>query len=133
MKSPIQSFIIILSIGLLNLSMVSAAELSSGEKQFLAGYEQVRAALAADDLNAAQKAATVLNETGSAIAKSNSLEMARAAFAKLSEEAVKLAGGQPGYYVLHCGMVDKDWVQISNQPSNPYAGKEMARCGEVRK
>jgi hypothetical protein len=133
MKTTIHSIITILAIGVLNLSTAFAAELSSNDRQFLAGYEQVRAALAADDLIAARKAATALSETGSAIAKSSSLEEARAAFAKLSEEAVKLAGGQPGYYVLHCGMVNKDWVQTSKQPSNPYAGKEMAGCGEVKK
>jgi hypothetical protein len=133
MKSTIQSIITILSIGLLNLSAMFAAELSSGDKQFLTGYEEVRAALAADDLNSAQKAAATLTEKGSAIVKSKSLDEARAAFEKLSEEAVKLASGQPGYYVLHCGMVNKDWVQTSKQPSNPYAGKEMAGCGEVKK
>jgi hypothetical protein len=37
-----------------------AGDLSSHDKQFLAGYEQIRAALAADDLNGARKAAVSL-------------------------------------------------------------------------
>jgi len=132
MKVIVHFTITVLSIWILNPSALFAAELSSGDKQFLTGYEQVRTALASDDLGAAQKTAAPLGEPGAAIANSKSLEEARTAFAALSGDAIKLAAGQPGYYVLHCSMVNKDWVQTSKQPSNPFAGKSMAACGVVK-
>ena len=44
-----------------------------------------------------------------------------------------MAAGQSGYYVVNCPMVKKDWVQISEKIGNPYYGKEMATCGEIKK
>lgn len=110
-----------------------AAELNDNDKKFLTQYEQVRAALAADDLAKAQKAATELGDEGSALAKSDKLATARTEFAKLSDHAVKLAAGQSGYYVANCPMVKKDWVQTSEKISNPYGGKDMLTCGSIKK
>ncbi len=109
-----------------------AAELSNADKQFLANYEKVHAALVADDLTAAKKAAGDLGESGAVVAKSETLEGARAGFSTLSDQAVKAAGDQSGYYVLHCPMLKKDWVQTSKQVANPYGGKEMLTCGAVK-
>ena len=114
-------------------SLTRAAELSANDKQFLQNYEQVRAALAADDLAGAKKAAASLGDEGSDLAKSDTLKDARKAFGKLSEQAVKLASGQPGFHVMHCPMVNKDWVQTSDKVANPYYGKEMLTCGEEKK
>jgi hypothetical protein len=110
-----------------------AAPLSDNDKQFLAKYEKVRAALAADDLGAAKAAAGGLGDDGSALAKSSSLKEARLAFERLSDRAKKLVAGQPGYYVVHCPMLKKDWVQTSETIANPYYGKEMLSCGEIKK
>ena len=110
-----------------------AAPLSDNDKQFLAGYEKVRSALAADDLGAAKAAANDLGDDSAALAKSSSLKEARAAFDKLSEKAKQLAAGQSGYYVVYCPMLKKDWVQTSQTIGNPYYGKEMLSCGEIKK
>jgi hypothetical protein len=115
-------------------SAISAAgPLSENEKQFLAAYEKARAALAADDLGAAKAAAGDLGDDGAALAKSSSLKEARLAFEQLSERAKKLVAGQPGYYVVNCPMLKKDWVQTSETIGNPYYGKEMSTCGEIKK
>ena len=110
-----------------------AANLSDNDKRFLAGYEKVRAALAADDLAAAKISASDLREEGAALAKSNSLKEARAAFETLSDKAKQLAAGQSGYFVVSCPMLKKDWVQTSDKIANPYYGREMATCGEIKK
>jgi hypothetical protein len=110
-----------------------AASLSENDKQFLARYEKVRAALAADDLSAAKAAATALEADGEVLAKSGSLKEARTAFEKLSEMAKQKAAGQAGYYIVNCPMLKKDWVQTSEKIGNPCYGKEMATCGEIRK
>ena len=110
-----------------------AAELSENDKQFLAKYETVRAALAADNLEQAKSAAAALGDDGSAIAQSDKIATARADFTKLSERAIQLGRGQSGYYVVNCPMLKKDWLQPAGKISNPYAGKSMPECGSIRK
>jgi hypothetical protein len=114
-------------------AVVQAAPLSDTDKQFLARYENVRAALAADDLASAKTATGDLGEDGAALAKSNSLKEARSVFEKLSAKAKQLVEGQSGYYVANCPMLKKDWVQVSEKIANPYYGKEMLSCGEIKK
>ena len=110
-----------------------AANLSDKDKQFLTRYEKVHTALAADDLSAAKSAAKDLGEEGSDIAQAGSLKDARAGFEKLSNRAKTLVAGQSGYHVAHCPMLNKDWVQTSTTISNPYGGKEMVSCGQIKK
>ena len=110
-----------------------AATLSDKDKQFLAGYEKVHVALAADDLSGAKAAAKDLGQEGTDIAKAESLKDARASFEKLSDRAKTLVTGQSGYYVVHCAMLKKDWELTSDKIANPYAGKEMVTCGEIKK
>jgi len=123
-------------VGTVTLALVGSCfggDLAPADQQFLAGYEKARASLAADDLAGAKAAASSLGASGSALAASSSLNDARAAFEKLSDNAKKLSKGQSGYYVVHCSMLKKDWVQTSTDIGNPYGGKEMAECGEVVK
>ena len=124
----------LLAIALLALPLGSqAAELSPADKEFLAGYEKVRAALAADDLSGAKEAAEEMGEDGAAIAKSQKIDAARSEFTKLSERAIQLGRGQSGYYVANCPMLKKDWLQTSTKISNPYAGSSMPECGVIKK
>ncbi len=132
MKIKLTSLIISL-VTLLSIVSTWGAALSAADKEFLDSYEKVRSALAADDLTEARRAAASLGDTGAGVTKSQSLADARASFAQLSVKAEKLASGQSGYYVIHCPMAKKDWVQTSDKISNPYLGKEMADCGEIKK
>jgi hypothetical protein len=122
------------AIALMALAVpLSAAQLTDQNKQFLAAYDKVHHALVADDLGGAKKAAAELGTAGVELSKSKSLDEARAAFSKLSDQAEKMAAGQSGYYVMHCPMKNKDWVQTSDKVENPYGGKDMLTCGEVKK
>ena len=132
MKTKLKSTILVLTTFLI-VAPLWAATLSPDDKAFLDSYEKVRAALAADNLTQAKEAAASLGETGTDVAKSLSLDDARASFVQLSKKAEKLASGQSGYYVIHCPMAKKDWVQTSDKISNRYLGKEMAGCGEIKK
>jgi hypothetical protein len=114
-------------------SLGQAANLLDHDKKFLASYEKIHTALAVDDLTGAKAAATELGDSGTDIAKANSLQEARSAFEKLSGRAKTKIAGQSGYYVAHCPMLNKDWVQTSTTISNPYGGKEMVSCGEIKK
>jgi hypothetical protein len=126
-------FRILIAVALLATPIATrAAELSAEDTQFLAGYERVRAALAADDFEAAKTAAAELGEKGEAVAKSENIKAARSEFTKLSERAIELGRGQSGYYVANCPMLKKDWLQTSTKISNPYDPK-MPECGVIRK
>jgi hypothetical protein len=132
-KNKFRTLFATLTASILIALSVQAANLSEKDKQFLAGYEEVHRALAADDLPSAKSAAKQLGEQGTHIMKAGSLEDARASFEKLTDRAKTLADGQSGYHVFHCPMLKKDWVQTSTTAANPYAGKEMAGCGELKK
>ncbi|SRR5229473_4336408 len=112
---------------------LQAVALSDQDKQFLAAYGKAHDALVADDLARAKQAASDLGPAGADLGKSKSLDEARSAFGKLSDKAVKLASGQSGYYVVHCPMKNKDWVQTFERVANPYGGKDMISCGEIKK
>src|SRR2546421_9679652 len=112
---------------------LSAAPLADQDKKFLATYDKVHHALVADDLAGAKAAANDLGTEGADLAKSDSLKDARSAFEKLSDKAKQLAASQPGFYVVHCPMLKKDWVQTSDKIANPYGGKDMTTCGEIKK
>jgi hypothetical protein len=67
-------------------------------------------------------------------AKSDSLEKAREHFKAISEECIKMMKGVEGQYVFTCPMAKADWLQTdSKQVSNPYMGKKMPTCGEIKK
>jgi hypothetical protein len=45
-----------------------------------------------------------------------------------------MAAGIDGQYVFTCPMKKADWLQTdSKQASNPYMGKTMPTCGELKK
>lgn len=112
---------------------VATAALDEKATAYLAAYEKLRAALAADDLAAAKTAAAAV-EGAEAVASAKSIGDARKAFVLVSAKALALAKGQPGYFHAHCPMYPGggDWVQTSKQISNPYWGKTMLRCGEIK-
>ncbi len=127
------------------------APLTEKHIEYLADYEQVRAALAADDLAAAQKAAATISahagpvehaekhllkriEAAGKLTKAASLADAREAFKVLSKSAAHLATDKQGYFIAHCPMVPNEegnWVQTSPKISNPYMGKAMLTCGSI--
>jgi hypothetical protein len=98
----------------------------------------------ADDLAAAraavQKLATEavrLHHAGianpaKAVARADDLAGARKAFKTLSVEVVALAKHTEGCFILTCPMAQADWVQSTRAVANPYLGKDMLTCGEVK-
>ena len=110
-----------------------SGDLTKEQKKFLANYEGVRAALAADNLETAKRSAANLTESkaGAELAKASSIAAARATFKKLSAEAVQLAKGRAGYYIANCPMAGANWVQTNKTINNPYYGKAMLASGSV--
>jgi hypothetical protein len=128
--------------------------LTDFQKNYLKQYEGVRAALAADDLGGAKKAAgkmastptekaandaeakriTTRTNAAKKLSEAKSLADAREEFKVLSRTANHLAEGQKGYYRYLCPHVPNDqgkWVQTSQDISNPYEGKANPKCGKA--
>lgn len=137
---------LLLAVGLLfGLMRVSAAESANMMKsEILASYANVSAALAADDLGAAKAAAATAADharmgnqadiatKADAVAKAAKIDDARSAFKSLSAAVEPLAAGQKDYVVMHCPMVNANWVQKKGETQNPYYGKAMLTCGEPK-
>lgn len=145
MKKTLSTITCIL-VAALFAAPASARQASNEESACLKAYHQVHDALAKDDLAAAKKAAGELAEKAAAakcpttpqraaeLAKSDSLEKAREHFKAISEECIKMAAGIEGQFVFTCPMAKADWLQTdSKQVSNPYMGKKMPTCGEIKK
>jgi hypothetical protein len=70
------------------------------------------------------------------LAQTKDLKAARAAFKPLSASLVKyLADNKAGvgtYHEAYCPMVKASWLQSGKAIKNPYMGKEMLGCGELK-
>lgn len=78
--------------------------------------------------------ATVATDAA-ALGKAKDLKSARAAFQPLSDALIKyLADHQAkGAYVqAYCPMARASWLQADKNVNNPYLGKEMPTCGEIK-
>src|SRR5437899_10513172 len=95
----------------MSASLGQAANLSDHDKKFLTSYEKIHVALAADDLTGAKTAATELGDSGTDIAKANSLQEASSAFEKLSGRAKTMIAGKSGDYVDHCPIIVQNCVK----------------------
>ena len=71
-----------------------------------------------------------------ALAQAKDLRAARAAFKPLSASLVKyLADNKAGvgtYHEAWCPMVKASWLQTGRAIKNPYMGKQMLSCGELK-
>ena len=119
-----------------------------------AGYEQMRAAAAADSLERTQKAAAALATAASKlkvaaahqrtlaelgkwagkVAQSKDMAAARLDFGQVSRQLITLLVAHPraaaGLTAYQCPMAKgyKKWVQ-AGEMANPYMGARMLRCG----
>ena len=70
------------------------------------------------------------------LAQTKDLQAAREAFKPLSDSLIKyLADNKAGagiYHEAHCPMAKASWLQTGTDIRNPYLGKQMLSCGELR-
>lgn len=136
----------------------SAAKVPAALAATVAAYEQSRALLGKDKLEAAVKHARVLEKAAKAaqgkVAKGKAQlgelagaaaamakapasdgDAVRRAFGEVSRHMVSLAAADPALadalHVFECAMAQgyKKWVQKKPEIENPYMGKRMPKCG----
>ena len=70
------------------------------------------------------------------LAAATDLKAAREAFKPLSKSLIKyLADNKAGagmYHEAYCPMVKASWLQAGKEIKNPYMGREMLTCGELK-
>lgn len=70
------------------------------------------------------------------LAKAKDLKTAREAFKPLSASLVKYLAdkkaGKGTYHEAYCPMAKASWLQTEKEVRNPYYGKAMLTCGELR-
>lgn len=70
------------------------------------------------------------------LAKAKNLKAAREAFKPLSVSLIKyLTGNKAGkgtYHEAYCPMAKASWLQTGQEIVNPYMGKAMLSCGELK-
>ena len=153
--SVLAIFVILLGGSIIIASL--PAKLTEADRAMLRDYDGVRSALVRDDLAAARKLAQpfatayssrkALAQPAAVIAKSNSLEAARLAFADMSKGAVKLVRKHPEYFIIGCEMETDHcrakcdpcltanygrWVQLDPEIGNPFMGTSSPHCGVVK-
>ena len=118
----------------------------------LASYDKIHASLADDSLSGVADAAGTLAKLAAgdptkalpadiaaqagALAQAQDLVAAREGFKRLSASLIGFLEGRKigtGYLVVYCDMARASWLQKDPTVRNPYFGKSMSRCGEVKK
>ena len=111
-----------------------------------AAYEQARQALLkgslADLRNAARRIGGAahdaeqhkLMELAGDLEDAADLKAARAAFAVLTDEAIKYRETRccEKPVVAYCSMEKKSWLQPAGEIGNPYVDASMRKCGEIK-
>jgi len=121
-------------------------------KSVLDDYLNIQAELAKDSLKGVDEHASAISKAvkgddmkmlspdvakqAETLAQAKDLKAARAAFKPLSASLVKyLADNKAGvgtYHEAWCPMVKASWLQTGTAIKNPYMGKQMLSCGELK-
>ena len=142
--------LLVMAVGCGRANLRPASSLSPQDKTTLDQYEQIRVALAQDDLKAAKASAGAMAASlqsadpkgpgaaalgpASDISTAPAIDRARMKFKQLSAKVIPLAHGVEGYYVLTCPVLSAgDWLQHSASPDNPYFGRAMHDYGDLKK
>lgn len=115
-------------------------------------YISIQESLAQDSLKGLSKAASAMTKAihgdsknslspkvaqqAEALAEAKDLAAAREAFKPLSESLIQYLKEQKvpagTYYIAYCPMAKAGWLQTGKTVLNPYLGKSMLHCGEIK-
>lgn len=119
-------------------------------------YIAIKSALASDDADKTSKAATefiktasaidvkqvsegnlnMLRKDATAISEARSINKQRETFMNLSDNMIALAKefrvSENPVYIQYCPMAEGSWLSNESKIVNPYYGKSMLSCGNVK-
>lgn len=84
---------------------------------------------------ASEKLPAALTGQAESLAKAKDLDSARDAFKLLSNSLVEFAKSHNAtgtYHIAYCPMAKASWLQTGTTVMNPYFGKAMLHCGQLK-
>ena len=121
----------------LELRQLLAQDTLDGVSEKLAAISQ--AAQPLTDSGNAQVTALARDLADHAAARPDDLDNARKSFEGISVAMIDLVKVIPPsdavaetLYVAYCPMAKASWLQANDELANPYMGKKMLKCGEVK-
>lgn len=113
-------------------------------------YLKIQASLAKDSMTGVAENATAIAKAihsdaktlpstvatqAEVLAKASDLKAARAAFKPLSNSLIQYLAdhkAKGAYVEVYCPMANASWLQANKHVNNPYFGREMPTCGEIK-
>jgi len=146
---------IILLVAAIGLSGMAAAHAGSPAlpapvRSVYGDYLKIQASLAKDSMTGVTENADAIAKAVQAdaktlpaavateaetLAKAPDLKSARAAFKPLSDSLIQYLAdhkAKDAYVQVYCPMANASWLQADKTVKNPYMGKAMSDCGEIR-
>ena len=152
-----KKYIITAAFSLLSIIAVSAQSKKDAQvSKLYQNYVAIKSALASDDADKTSKAATEFIKTASAvdyklisegnlttlkkdataISEARNISTQRETFMNLSDNMITLTKefklSEKPIYIQYCPMADGSWLSDEKQIANPYYGKSMLTCGNVK-
>ncbi|SMP28282.1 DUF3347 domain-containing protein [Chryseobacterium profundimaris] len=152
-----KKYIITAALSVFSMLSVSAQAKKNTQVSLLyQNYISIKSALASDDAEKASKAAsqfiksssdvksniisekelTTIKEDARIIAASKNIAAQRKSFYQLSDHMIALTKefkvSQNPVYVQYCPMAEASWLSDESKIINPYYGKSMLSCGNVK-
>ncbi len=84
---------------------------------------------------ASENLPTALASQADSLAKAKDLDSARAAFKLMSNSLIEFAKNHNAtdtYHIAYCPMAKASWLQTGTTVMNPYFGKAMPHCGQLK-
>ena len=154
MKIKIMSTLLAAAAGLLlnlNAQAADSPALMQPVKSVYEHYLRIQTDLANDSLKGVPEEAAAITKAvqgdsmkmlpekvateAETLSKASDLKVARTAFKPLSDSLIKyLADHQAkdAYVEVYCSMARASWLQADKNVNNPYFGRAMATCGEIK-
>lgn len=147
--------VLVAAIGLLSnlvLRAENSSALTPAVNSVYDSYLKIQAELVKDSLKGVSENATAISKAvrgddqkalpnevakqADELAKATDLSSAREAFKPLSKSLIKYLADHKAhsdhFTEVYCPMADASWLQTETEVHNPYLGKSMPNCGEIK-
>lgn len=118
------------------IAIKSALASDDADKTSKAASEFIKTASAIDYKKVSEGNLNILIKDATAILEARSITTQRETFMNLSDNMIALAKeyklSESPVYVQYCPMADGSWLSDESKIANPYYGKSMLTCGNVK-
>ena len=152
MRLKLYATLVMAVVAFLTPARAGSSALMEPVKSVLDHYLAIQTNLASDTIKGVNDHATAISKAvagdtmkmlppevakqADTLAQAKDLKAAREAFKPLSASLIKYfaanKSAKAAYQEVYCPMAEASWLQIGKDIKNPYYGKEMLDCGELK-